>query len=190
MGGYDQFISLLFYVLQIIYVSYIHLCCFICSNDFILSVMSYYNMIYLSVLNLQSCCLCLYLFIFNCSVSLYVYRIYMIYMIHILCVLMIHIVMDIFEITISMINYLLYVIIIKLIYRIKMIRKISIFLTLQGKQLCLHMPIGVTSTGTQPKPSVWQTRSISRSCISRCKHCILVSVSVFDNKIEILNISF
>jgi hypothetical protein len=35
MGGYDQFISLLFCVLQIIYVSYIYLCCFICSNDFI-----------------------------------------------------------------------------------------------------------------------------------------------------------
>jgi hypothetical protein len=43
MGGYDQFISLLFYVLQIIYVSYIHSFCFICSNDFILSVLSYYN---------------------------------------------------------------------------------------------------------------------------------------------------
>jgi hypothetical protein len=101
MGGYDQFISLLFYVLRIIYVSYIHLCCFIC----------------------------IYLFIFNCSVSLYVYRIYMIYMIHMLCVLMIYIVMDIFEITISMINYLLYVIIIKLIYGIKMIRKMPIILT-------------------------------------------------------------
>jgi hypothetical protein len=54
MGGYDQFISLLFYVLQIIYVSYIHLCCFIYSNDFILSVLSYYNMLYLFVLILQS----------------------------------------------------------------------------------------------------------------------------------------
>jgi hypothetical protein len=50
MGGYDQFISLIFYVLQIIDVSYIHLCCFICSNDFILSVLSYYNMLYLFVL--------------------------------------------------------------------------------------------------------------------------------------------
>jgi hypothetical protein len=131
MGGYDQFIYLLFYVLQIIYVSYIHLCCFICSNDFILSVLSYYNMIYLSVLILQSCYLCFYLFIFNCSVSLYVYRIYMIYMIHMLCVLMIHIVMDIFEITISMVNYLLHVIIIMLIYGIKMIRKMPIILTIQ-----------------------------------------------------------
>jgi hypothetical protein len=125
-GGYDQFISLLFYVLQIIYVSYIHLCCFICSNDFILSVLSYYNMIDLSVLILQSCCLCFYLFIFNCSVSLYVYRIYMV---HMLCVLMIHIFMDIFEITISMVNYLLYVIIIMLIYGIKMVRKMPIILT-------------------------------------------------------------
>jgi hypothetical protein len=132
MGGYDQFISLLFYVLQIIYVSYIHLCCFICSNDFILSILSYYNMIHLSVLILQSCCLCFYLFIFNCSVSLYVYRIYMIYMIHMLCVLIIHIVMDIFEITISIVNYLLYVIIIMLIYRIKMIRKMPIILTRTG----------------------------------------------------------
>jgi hypothetical protein len=130
MGGYDQFISLLFYVPQIIYVSYIHLCCFICSNDFILSVLSYYNMIYLSVLILQSCYLCSYLFIFNCSVSLYAYHIYMIYMIHMLCVIMINIVMDIFEITICMINYLLYIIIIMLIYGIKMIRKMHIILTL------------------------------------------------------------
>jgi hypothetical protein len=129
MGGYDQFIYLLFCVLQIIYVSYIHLCCFICSSDFILSVLSYYNMLYLSVLILQSCCLCFYLFIFNCSVRLYVYRIYMIYMIHMLCVLMIHIVMDIFEITISMVNYLLYVIIIMLIYGIKIIRKMTIIQT-------------------------------------------------------------
>jgi hypothetical protein len=83
MGGYDQFISLLFYVLQIIYVSYIHLCCFICSNNFILSVLSYYNMLYLFILILQSCCLCFYLFIFNCLVSLYAYHIYMI---HMLCV--------------------------------------------------------------------------------------------------------
>jgi hypothetical protein len=42
---------------------------------------------------------------------------------------MIHIVMDIFEITISMVNYLLYVIIIRLIYGIKIIRKMSIILT-------------------------------------------------------------
>jgi hypothetical protein len=131
MRGYDQFISLLFYVLQIIYVSYINLSCFICSNDFILSALSYYNMLYLFVLILQSCCLCFYLFIFNCSVSLHAYYIYMIYMFHILCVLMIHIVMDIFEITFSMVNYLLYVIIIMLIYGIKMIWKMPIILTIQ-----------------------------------------------------------
>jgi hypothetical protein len=71
MGGYDQFISLLFYVLQIIYVSYIHLCCFIYNNDFILFVLSYYNIIDLFVLILQSCCLYCYLLSFNCSVSLY-----------------------------------------------------------------------------------------------------------------------
>jgi hypothetical protein len=120
MGGYDQFMFLLFCVLQI---TYIHLCCFICSNDFISSVLSYYNMSYLSV--------------FNCSVSLYAYYIYMIYMIDMLCVLMIHIVMDIFEIMISMVNYLLYVIIIMLIYGIKMIRKMPIFLTVRTlNQVC------------------------------------------------------
>jgi hypothetical protein len=121
MRGYDQFIFLLFCVLQIIYVSYIYLCCFICSNDSILSVPSYYNMLYLFVLILHSCCLYYYLFSFNCSVSLYVYRIYIIYMIHMFCVLMIHLVMNLFKITISMINYLLYIIIIMLIYGIKMI---------------------------------------------------------------------
>jgi hypothetical protein len=83
-------------------------------------------MIDLSVLISQSCCLFFYLFIFNCSDSLHVYRIYMICIIHMLYVLMIHIVMDIFDV---MINYLLYVIIIILIYGIKMIRKMPIFLT-------------------------------------------------------------
>jgi hypothetical protein len=123
MGGYDQFMSLLFCVLQIIYVSYINLCCFICSHEFISSVLPYYNMLYLFVLILQSCCLCCYLFIFSCSIIIYVPCLYgyYIYMIHMLYVLMIYIVMDIFEITISMINYLLYVIIIMLIYGIKMI---------------------------------------------------------------------
>jgi hypothetical protein len=122
-GGYDQFMSLLFCVLQIIYVSYIHLCCFICSHEFISSVLSYYNMLYVFVLILQSCCLCYYLFIFSCSIIMHVpcLYVYYIYMIHMLYVLMIHIFMDIFEITISMINYLLYVIIIILIYGIKMI---------------------------------------------------------------------
>jgi hypothetical protein len=129
MGAYDQFIYLLLCVLEIIYVSYIHLCCFICTNDFILSVLSYYNMIDLSVLILQSCCLCFYLFIVNCSVSLHVYRIYMIYIIHMLYVLLIHIGMDQLKITVSMINYLLYVIIIMLIYGIKIIRKMPIILT-------------------------------------------------------------
>ena len=129
IGGYDRFIYLLFCVLDIIYVSYIHLCCFICRNDFILSVLSYCNMIDLSVLILQSCSLCFYLFIFNCSVSLHVYRIYMIYIIHMLYVLMIHIVMNIFNIIISMINHLLYAIIIMLIYEIKMIWKMPIFVT-------------------------------------------------------------
>jgi hypothetical protein len=138
MAGYDQYNSLLFYVLQIIYV--VHLYCFVCSHRFIQTVLSYHIMIflmfvhtirisYLSVLILQLCCLYCYLFIFNCSFSLYAYHIYMIYMIHMLCVLMIHIVMDIIEITISMVNYPLYVIIIMLIYGIKMIWKMPIFLT-------------------------------------------------------------
>jgi hypothetical protein len=139
MGGYDQFIYLLFCVLEIIYVSYIHLCCFICRNDFILSVLSYYNMIDLSVLILQSYCLCFYLFIFNCSVSLHVYHIYMIYIIYMLYVLMIHIVMDMFDV---MINYLLYVIIIILIYGIKMIRKMPISLTPTASLLWSISPIG------------------------------------------------
>jgi hypothetical protein len=123
MGLYDQFMSLLFCVLQIIYGSYIHICCFVCSHKFISSDLSYYNMLYLFVLILQSCCLCCYLFIFSCSIIIHVTCLYAyyIYMIHMLYVLMIHIVMGIFEITISMINYLLYVIIIMLIYRIKMI---------------------------------------------------------------------
>jgi hypothetical protein len=137
MGGYDQFSSLLFYVLQIIYISYIHLCCFVCSHRIIQTVLLYYimtclmsvhasNMLYLFVLILQSCYLCCYLFIFNCSVSLHAYYIYMIHKIY---VLMIHIVMDIFEITISLVNYLLYVIFIMLIYGIKTIWKMPIFLT-------------------------------------------------------------
>jgi hypothetical protein len=85
------------------------------------------NMLYLFVLILQSCCLCCYLFIFNCSVSLYAYYIHMIHMFY---VLMIHIVMDIFDIMISMINHVLYVIIIMLIYGTKIIWKMPIFLTL------------------------------------------------------------
>jgi hypothetical protein len=126
MRGYDRFISLLFYVLQIIYMSYIHVYYFICNHEFISSVLSYdimtclmfvhaSNMLYLFVLILQSYCLCCYLFIFNCFVSLYAYYIYMIHMFY---VLMIHIVIDILDI---MINHLLYVIIIVLIYGIKMI---------------------------------------------------------------------
>jgi hypothetical protein len=51
-------------------------------------------------------------------------------MIYMLYVLLIHIGMDQFEITIFMINYLLYVIIIMLFYGIKIIRKMSIILTL------------------------------------------------------------
>jgi hypothetical protein len=131
MGGYDQFISLLFCVLQITYVSYIHLCCFICSHVFISSVLSFYNTLYLFVLVLQSCCLYCYLLIFSCSAIIHepcLYT-YYIYMIHMLYVLLIHIGMDQFKITISMVNYLLYVIIIMLIYGIKIIRKMPIFLT-------------------------------------------------------------
>jgi hypothetical protein len=79
----SQFSSLQFYILHIIYV--------ICSF-----VLSYYNMLYLSVLILQSSCLYCYLFISSCSAiihepCLYTYFIYMIYMLHMFCVLMIHI---------------------------------------------------------------------------------------------------
>jgi hypothetical protein len=118
MRGYDQFSSLQFYILHIIYV----VCRF---------VLSYYNMLYLSVLILQSSCLYCYLFISAIihGPCLYTYFIYMIYMLHMLCVLMIHIVMDIFEIMLSMFDYLLYVIIIMLIYAIKMIWKMPIILT-------------------------------------------------------------
>jgi hypothetical protein len=125
LGGYDQFSSLVFYILHIIYV--------VCT-----SVLSYYDMLYRSVLIVQSSCLYCYLFISSCSAiihepCLYTYFIYMIYMLHMLCVLMIHIVMDIFKITISMVNYLLYVIIIRLIYRIKIIRKMPIILTVSRR---------------------------------------------------------
>jgi hypothetical protein len=153
MGGYDQFMSLLFCVLHIIYVSYIHMCCFICSNDFISSVLSYYNMLYLFVLILQSCCLYYYLFILSCSVIILepcLYS-YYIYMIHMLCVLMIHIVMDIFEITISMINYFVYVIIIILIYGIKMIWKMPIILTIQ-KPNVRHFSVTGFAAVLKPDP--------------------------------------
>jgi hypothetical protein len=131
MRGYNQFIFLLFCVLQITYVSYIHLCCFICSHVFISSVLSFYNMLYLFVLVLQSCWLSCYLLIFSCSVIIHetcLYT-YYIYMIHMLYVLLIHIGMDQFEIIIFMVNNLLYIIIIILIYNIKIIRKMFIILT-------------------------------------------------------------
>jgi hypothetical protein len=115
MGGYDQFSPLLFYILHIMYVVRS-------------SILSYYNMLYLSILILQSFCLYYYLFTFSCSViihetCLYTYYIYMLY------VLLIHIGMDQFKITISMVNYS-YVIIIMLIYGIKMIWKMPIILTI------------------------------------------------------------
>jgi hypothetical protein len=115
MGGYDQFSSLLFYILHIIYV---HFYCFVCN-----SVLSYYNRLYLSVIILQSFCLFCYLFIFSYSVIIHepcLYT-YYIYMIHMFYVLLIHIGIDQFEIMIFMVNYLLYVIIIMLIYGIKII---------------------------------------------------------------------
>jgi hypothetical protein len=161
MGGYDQFSSLLFYVPHIIYV---HLCCFVCSHRIIQTVLSYHIMIflmpvhtikisYLFVLILQSCCLCYYLFIFNCSVSLHAY--YICYMIHKIYVLMIHIVMDIFEITISMVNYLLYVIIIMLIYGIKMIWKMPIFLTAPSP---LPVSLFLSPFSLLPLISLYRTR--------------------------------
>jgi hypothetical protein len=142
MGGYDRFSSLPFYVLHIIYVLYVHLCCFVCSHEFIQTILTYHimtfrmpvhaiNIPYLFVLILQSCCLYCYLFIFSCSIMLHVPCLYAyyIYMIHTFYILMFHIVMDILDIMISMINHLLYVITIMLIYGIKMIWKMPIFLT-------------------------------------------------------------
>jgi hypothetical protein len=106
IGGYDRFISLSFYIFQIIYVSFVHLYCFVCSHEYISSVLSYHTMIclmyvhasympYLFVSVIQSCCLrcCLYVsvvllshfFIFSCSVMIHVSCLYVydIYMIHI-----------------------------------------------------------------------------------------------------------
>jgi hypothetical protein len=144
MGGNDQFSSLLFYVMQIIYVSYVHRCCFVCSHEFIQIVLSYHimtfrmhvhaiNIPYMFVLILQSCFLYCYLFSFSCSIMLHIpcLYVYYIYMIHTFYILMFYIVMDIFDIMISMINHLLYVITIMLIYEIKMIWKIPIFLTVK-----------------------------------------------------------
>jgi hypothetical protein len=153
MGEYDQFISLLFCVLQITYVSYIHLCCFICSHVFISSVLSFYNMLYMFVLVLQSCCLYCYLLIFSCSVIIHescLYT-YYIYMIHMLYVLLIHIGMNQFKITISMVNYLLYVIIIMLIYGIKIIRKMPIILTFQ-KPNARHFSVRGFAAVLKPDP--------------------------------------
>jgi hypothetical protein len=90
MEGYDRFISLSFYVFQIVYVSSVHRYCFVCSHEFISSVLSYRIMTclmsvyasymsYLFVLVIQSwyLCCCLYvsvvplncLFIFSRSVN-------------------------------------------------------------------------------------------------------------------------
>jgi hypothetical protein len=41
MGGYGRFISLSFYVFQIIYISSVYLYCFICTHEFISSILSY-----------------------------------------------------------------------------------------------------------------------------------------------------
>jgi hypothetical protein len=139
IGGYDRFISLSFYVFQIIYVSSVHLYCFICRHEFISSVLSYHTMTclmlvhasympYMFVSIIQSRCLCCYLyvsvvllsrfFIFSCFVMIHVscLHAYDIYMIHMLFVHMFHIVMDTFDITIFMINYVLYVIVIMIIF--------------------------------------------------------------------------
>jgi hypothetical protein len=134
-GGYDQFTSLLFYVLQIIYV---HLCCFVCSHRIIQTVLSYHIMIFLMHVHtikisylfvlIYSHAVYVIICLFSIVPSVYMLIIFMSYMIHKIYVLMIHIVMDIFDITISMINYLLYVIIIMIIYGIKMIWKMPIFL--------------------------------------------------------------
>jgi hypothetical protein len=164
MAGYDQFSSLLFYVLQIIYVSYVHICCFVCSHEFIQTVMSYHimtflmhvhaiNIPYLFVLILQSFCLYCYPFISSCSIMQHIPCLYAyyIYMIHTFYILMFHIVMDIFDIMISMINHLLYVITIMLIYGIKIIWKMPIFLTIQ-KPNVRHFSVRSFAAMLKPNP--------------------------------------
>jgi hypothetical protein len=47
MRGYDQFSYLPFYVLQILYVSYVYLYCFVCSHEIIQTVLSYRIMTFL-----------------------------------------------------------------------------------------------------------------------------------------------
>jgi hypothetical protein len=56
MGGYDQFSSLPFYVLQIIYVSYIHLYHFACIHEFIQFVLSYHIMTVGTMLHRRRSC--------------------------------------------------------------------------------------------------------------------------------------
>ena len=123
MGGYEQFCSLLFYVLQSIYAS----CFNLCSHSFIISVLFCYMLTCLMFVHASSM---LNLFSFTCLVCFHAYA-YMIYMLHKFYVLLIHIVMDIFEIMVSMVYYPLYVIIIMLNYGIKMIWKMPIYLTIQ-----------------------------------------------------------
>jgi hypothetical protein len=87
MGGYDRFISLLFYIPQIIYVSYVRLYCFVCNHEFISSVLSYYimtclmsvhvgNMLYLFVL-IYSHVVYVAICLFSVVPSLYMYHVYM-----------------------------------------------------------------------------------------------------------------
>jgi hypothetical protein len=66
-------------------------------------------------------------------------------------VLLIHIGMDQFKSMISMVNYLLYVIIIMLIYRIKMIWKMPIILTIQ-KPNVRHFSVRGFAAVLKPDP--------------------------------------
>jgi hypothetical protein len=78
---------------------------------------------------------------------------YYIYMIHMFYILIFHIVMDIPVIMIFMINHLLYVITIMLIYRIKMIWKMPILLTIQ-KPNFRHFSVRGFTVVLKPDPVV------------------------------------
>ena len=156
MGGYDQFIFLLFFVFQILYVSVLHPCCFVSRHEFVSYVLScrimrclmpvpatYINGLSVSVV-LSRCFICYhvnvaamrYLFCVSLScvsVMLHVscFHAFDIHIQHMLLDHMFYIVMDIVDVMISIFNNLLYVIIMMLIYGIKMTWKLPIFLTIQ-----------------------------------------------------------
>ena len=141
MGGYDRFISFLFYVLHVSavhqFVSYVQPCYFI---KYLMSVPAR-NMLCVCVFFLQPCCsVCTFMLVtdmrcISCHLFLSViihessshaFHLYMFHMIYDLACIF---TMDIIDIMITMINNSLYVIIMMLIYGIKMTWKLPIILT-------------------------------------------------------------